>query len=316
VDGLWNDDYHHSALVALAGRNEAYYSDYLGKPQELISSMKYGFLYQGQWYNWQKHRRGTPSLHAPKHAFVTFLDNHDQVANSARGLRAHQLTSPGMYRAMMALTVFGPGVPMLFQGQEFASSTPFQFFADMPEWLVPLIREGRKNFFKQWRSIRTQSMLACIPDPCSSDTFAACKLDHAEREKNGEVYQFHCDLIRLKRTDPVIGAQPSVPIDGAVLSSQAFLLRYFGPDNNDRLLLVNLGVDLHLSPAPEPLLAPPQDHEWRTLFSTEVPQYGGCGAPEPDSGELNWTVQGQAAVLLGPTPRRTRTVRTTEKSSQ
>jgi maltooligosyltrehalose trehalohydrolase len=316
MDGLWNDDFHHSALVALAGRNEAYYSDYLGKPQEFISAMKYGYLYQGQWYNWQKQRRGTPSIHAPKHAFVNFLENHDQVANSAKGLRTHQLTSPGMYRAMMALTVLGPGVPMLFQGQEFASSTPFQFFADMPEWLVPLIREGRKDFLRQWRSIRTESMLACVADPCSSETFAQCKLDSAEREENADAYQFHCDLIRLKRTDPVISAQPSVPVDGAVLSSQAFLLRYFGPEDDDRLLVVNLGIDLHLSPAPEPLLAPPEGRAWRTLFSTEVPQYGGCGAPEPDSEELNWIIQGQAAVLLGSEPRPAKRVQSREKSSQ
>ena len=97
--------------------------------------LKYGYLYQGQWYDWQKQRRGVPSLHAPKSAFVTFLENHDQVANSARGLRLHQLTSPGMLRAMTAFLILGPGVPMLFQGQEFASPSPFQFFADMPESL-------------------------------------------------------------------------------------------------------------------------------------------------------------------------------------
>ena len=126
----------------------------------------------------------------------------------------------------------------------------------------------------------------------------------------------HCDLIRLKRADPVLNAIPSVPIDGAVLSSQAFLLRYFSADAEDRLLLVNLGVDLHLSPAPEPLLAPPQGRRWQTLLSTEEPKYGGSGAPEPDCEELNWIIQGQAAVLLGPGPRLKKSVQTKEKSSQ
>jgi maltooligosyltrehalose trehalohydrolase len=316
MDGLWNDDFHHTAVVALTGRNEAYYTDYLGKPQELISAIKYGYLYQGQWYKWQNQRRGTSSLHAPKSAFVTFIENHDQVANSARGLRLHQLTSPGMLRAMTALTILGPGVPMLFQGQEFASSAPFQFFADIPDWLVPLVREGRKEFVKQWRSIQTQSMLDFLPDPCSYDTFERCKLDHKQREENKEAYQLHCDLIRLKRTDPVLSAIPSVQIDGAVLSSQAFLLRYFSPDAEDRLLLVNLGVDLHLNPAPEPLLAPPQGRSWQTLLCTEEPKYGGSGAPEPDCEELNWIIQGQAAVLLGPGPRQVKSVEKKEKSSQ
>jgi maltooligosyltrehalose trehalohydrolase len=81
-DGLWNDDFHHSATVALTGSREAYFGDYLGSPQELLSSLKYGFLYQGQWYSWQKQRRGTPTLGSNPAAMVTFLQNHDQIANS------------------------------------------------------------------------------------------------------------------------------------------------------------------------------------------------------------------------------------------
>jgi maltooligosyltrehalose trehalohydrolase len=314
MDGLWNDDFHHTAMVALTGRNEAYYTDYLGKPQEFISAIKYGYLYQGQWYKWQKQRRGVSSLHAPKSAFVTFIENHDQVANSAKGLRVHQLTSPGMYRAMTALMILGPGVPMLFQGQEFASSAAFQFFADNPEWLTSLVREGRKEFLKQWRSAQTQAILDSLPDPSSPETFERCKLDHSERKKNKAAYQFHCDLIRLKRTDPVLSAIPTVPIDGAVLSSGAFLLRYFSEQGDDRLLLVNLGVDLHLNPAPEPLLAPPQGRSWQTLLSTEAPQYGGSGAPEPDCEEENWIIQGQAAVVLIPGPAAQQLSKLKEKS--
>src|SRR5205807_311683 len=86
-DALWNDDFHHSAHVALTGRHEAYYSDYRGTPQELISAIKYGYLFQGQYYSWQKKARGTQALDLPPAAFVLFLDNHDQVANSCTGLR-------------------------------------------------------------------------------------------------------------------------------------------------------------------------------------------------------------------------------------
>ena len=108
LDALWNDDFHHAAMVALTGRNEAYYSDYLGRPQEFVSAVKYGYLYQGQWYSWQGKRRGQPGLDVPPAAFVLFLQNHDQIANSGRGLRAHQLTSPGRYRAMTALCSWPP----------------------------------------------------------------------------------------------------------------------------------------------------------------------------------------------------------------
>ncbi len=98
LDGLWNDDYHHSAMVALTGHNEAYYTDYLGDPQEFISAVKWGYLFQGQRYLWQKKRRGTPGLDLPPAAFVNFLQNHDQVSNSGHGQRCHLLTSPGAAR--------------------------------------------------------------------------------------------------------------------------------------------------------------------------------------------------------------------------
>src|SRR5690606_8758634 len=93
IDALWNDDFHHSAMVAITGHNEAYYSDYFGTPQEFISTVKWGFLYQGQFYKWQNKRRGKPSLKINPERFITFIQNHDQVANSAKGLRAHQLAN-------------------------------------------------------------------------------------------------------------------------------------------------------------------------------------------------------------------------------
>jgi maltooligosyltrehalose trehalohydrolase len=79
LDALWNDDFHHSAMVALTGRSEAYYSDTRGEPQELISAVKYGYLFQGQHYDWQRDRRGTPAWGLAPTAFVTFLQNHEQV---------------------------------------------------------------------------------------------------------------------------------------------------------------------------------------------------------------------------------------------
>src|SRR5262249_49912325 len=125
LDALWNDDFHHTACAALTGRREAYYSDYLGSPQEFISAVKWGFLYQGQYYAWQRQCRGTPALDIAPASFVVYLQNHDQIANSARGGRVDQLTSPGRYRAMTALMLLGPNTPMLFQGQEYGASQPF-----------------------------------------------------------------------------------------------------------------------------------------------------------------------------------------------
>ncbi|MCA1614195.1 MAG: malto-oligosyltrehalose trehalohydrolase [Acidobacteria bacterium] len=303
LDALWNDDFHHSALVALTGRNEAYYTDHPGRPQELISAVKYGYLYQGQRYKWQRGRRGTPAFDLAPAAFVNFIENHDQTANSARGERLHKLTSPGRLRAMTALLLLAPATPMLFQGQEFASSAPFLFFADHAGELGRLVREGRADFLAQFRSIATRETREGLRDPADPATYAACKLDLSERERNRHVYRMHRDLLRLRREDAVFGAQRHRAVDGAVLGPEAFVLRFFGGDDggDDRLLLVNFGRDLNLNPAPEPLLAPPAGMLWTILWSSEAYAYGGAGTPALETRD-NWDIIGHAAVALRPAP--------------
>jgi maltooligosyltrehalose trehalohydrolase len=303
LDMMWNDDFHHAAMVALTGRNEAYYTDYLGSPQEFISAAKYGYLYQGQWYRWQKKRRGSPTFGIPPAAFVTFIQNHDQVANSGRGLRAHALTSPGRYRAITALLLLAPGTPMLFQGQEFAASTPFYFFADHNPELAKLVCKGRAEFLAQFPSVAEPDMLACLPAPADPATFERCKLDPVERERNSLVVDLHRDLLTLRREEPAFRAQRPGGVDGAVLGPEAFVLRFFGDEPggpDDRLLVVNLGRDLHLNPAPEPLLSPPEGRRWQTQWSSEDPKYGAGGTPPVDTADDNWHVPGQAAVVLRP----------------
>ncbi len=304
LDGLWNDDFHHSAMVALTGRNEAYYTDYRGSAQELISAVKYGFLYQGQRYKWQKARRGTPSLDLAPEVFINFIQNHDQVANSGRGERAHRLTSPGRLRAMTALLLLAPATPMLCQGQEFAASSPFLYFADHEAGLATKVREGRAEFLSQFPSLDTEEARACVPVPGDASTFERCKLDLSEREKHAEVYALHRDLLRLRREDAVFSRPYKRGLDGAVLAPEAFVLRFFDEDDEagDRLLVVNLGADLHLDPAPEPLLAPPDDARWETLWSSESVAYGGCGTAPLDT-EENWRIPGHAAVALKPVSR-------------
>jgi maltooligosyltrehalose trehalohydrolase len=299
LDSLWNDDFHHSAIVALTGRSEAYYTDYRGHPQEFVSMARHGFLYQGQRYRWQKKRRGMPSLDLDPCAFVAYLQNHDQVANSARGARLHELTSAGRLRAATALLLLGPATPMLFQGQEFGASAPFLYFADHKSELARAVTAGRQEFLSQFPSIATAEMQARLPDPSDPQTFVLCKLDWSERERHGTLHRLHRDLIRLRREDPVLsrcGVGRSV--EGAVLGPEAFLLRYLDKERGrDRLLLVNFGADLHLDPAPEPLLAPPEDCDWSILWSSENPNYGGSGTVPPET-EENWRLPGHAALLL------------------
>ena len=301
VDALWNDDLHHSAMVAISGRNEAYYTDYRGRPQEFISAMKYGYLFQGQRYKWQKQRRGTPCRGLTPFHFVNYIQNHDQVANSTGGARAHMLTSPGRYKAMTALLLLAPATPMLFQGEEFASSKPFYYFADHNPELAKTVQTGRSEFLSQFRSLASSEARQILPDPGNPTTFQRSKLDFAERERNAPYYHLHKDLIRLRREDAVFRQQGRGGLDGAVLSEEAFVLRYFGDDGDDRLLILNLGRDLHLDPAPEPLLAPPEGRRWHLLWSSEDVRYGGSGTYAPDT-EENWRIPGHAAIVVEPAP--------------
>ncbi len=303
LDGLWNDDFHHTARVAATGHNDAYYSDYRGKPQELISAAKYGYLFQGQPYTWQAKRRGTPAWGLEPWQFVTYIQNHDQVANSATGRRLHELTSPGRYRAITAFLLLTPGTPMLFQGQEFASSSPFCYFASHSGELGAQIKGGRMQFLAQFAALAQPEMRDHVPDPGDPATFERSKLNFTERREHGEIYRMHRDLLRLRREDQVIAARPAAALDGAVLGDEAFLLRFFEAGGDDRLLLVNLGLDLRLEPAPEPLLAPPQNRVWELLWSSENPAYGGGGTP-PVDGPQGWRIPGHAAVLLRPGPQK------------
>lgn len=298
MDGMWNDDLHHTAMVSLVGRKEAYYTDYRGSPQEFVSAAKYAFLYQGQRYKWQKKPRGTSTLGFEPYRFVNFLQNHDQIANYGTGERIHKLSAPGRFRALTAYFLLIPGTPMLFMGQEFGASAPFLYFAHHQPDLADLVHQGRKDFMSQFRSFATPEMQESIPAPHERATFEACKLNFSERQSQSQLYRLHEDLLRLRREEPAFSSQRRHGLDGAVLSATAFVLRFFH-EEEDRLLLVNLDVDLHLDPAPEPLLAPPPGFTWEVLWSSEDPRYGGSGTPAIYSKE-NWRLPGNSAIVMKP----------------
>src|SRR5438477_4844332 len=305
LDAVWNDDFHHSAIVALTGKREAYYTDYLGSPQEFISAAKYGYLFQGQPYVWLSAPRGTPAFGAPPEAFVAFIENHDQVSNTAAGERLRFQTSPGRYRVMTALLLLGPWIPLLFQGQEFGASTPFTFFTDTGDGpMREAIRKGRFEFLAQFPSLAADEVQKRLPVPSDPKVFARCKLDFSEREKNKHFYDMHIDLLRLRREDSRFREQKSDAVDGAVLGPRSFVLRYFSDGNaDDRLLVVNFGKRQTLAPIPEPLLAPPLGLEWDILWSSESIRYGGLGLTTVATRD-SWTLPAEAAVALRPVPEK------------
>ena len=190
---------------------------------------------------------------------------------------------------MLAFLLLGPGTPMLFQGEEFAASSPFLFFADHNPELAALVREGRRRFLSQFPSLASPE--TSLPDPGDRASFEKSKLDHAERTRGGhvETHRMIRDLLALRREDPVIRLQGSRGLDGQVLSPGAFVIRYFGPSSNDRLLIVNFGAGFEWIPS--------RDQDWAVQWSSEKPEYGGGGVSEIAG---KWTIPGEAALVLRP----------------
>ncbi len=298
LDAVLNDDFHHSAMVRLTGRAEAYYSDHHGTAEEFLAAAKWGYLFQGQRYDWQKNPRGSPALDLSPARFVNFLQNHDQIANSAQGIRIHKLTSGGRYRAMTALLLLMPQTPLLFQGQEFAASARWLYFNDAPPGEAQALVDGRADFLKQFPSYALDEVRRRLPDPTAEESFLRSKLDFSERATHAAAYALHRDLLRLRRELRPHDAR----LEGATLGPDVLFLR-FRPDSGETtLLVVNFGIDRRPPSIAQPLVAPPAENRWKIKWSSEDPRYGGSGTPELDTPE-GWRIPGESAVLLSPAPR-------------
>jgi maltooligosyltrehalose trehalohydrolase len=308
LDGMWNDDFHHSAVVRLTGKREGYYADHLGRAQEFISAAKWGFLFQGQYYSWQKAPRGTPFLETEPWRGVTFLENHDQVANTLYGTRPRAHSSARRYRAMAAYWLLGPGTPMFFMGQEYGSTRPFVYFFDQGGKFGESLLCGRMKFLRQFESVQnTPNLEAILAHPADASSFKSCKLVPSDRDcaDGVELQRLFHDLLQLRREDPAISKWRRESVDGAVLSNDCFVLRFFLDDpvqgELDRLLVINFGPFLEMTHIPEPLLAPPRGRHWALIWNSEQLEYGGTSAMSPIT-PTGWRIAEEAAFLLAAAP--------------
>ncbi|HEY6462978.1 MAG TPA: DUF3459 domain-containing protein, partial [Polyangiaceae bacterium] len=157
-----------------------------------------------------------------------------------------------------------------------------------------------REFLRQFPSLADETMLAQVPSPAAPSSFERCKLDPAERERNGAALALHTDLLALRKRDPVFASQRERGVDGAVLGTSAFVLRFFGGRHGDRLLVVNLGTELALVPPSEPLLGPPEGTRWAVIWSSDDPRYAGLGVVCPESEDGAWNLPARSAIVLAP----------------
>lgn len=206
-DAQWNDDIHHGLHVLLTGERDGYYADYADQPAASVARcLAEGFAYQGEP---SPHRdgaaRGEPSTALPPTAFVSFLQNHDQIGNRAFGERIHALAPAAAVRAATALLLLAPSPPLVFMGQEFAAETPFLFFCDFGEGLAEAVAEGRRREFARFARFAAAGSRAAIPDPNDEATFLRSRLhrDAAGHAGQARETRFFARLLALRHEEIV-----------------------------------------------------------------------------------------------------------------
>ncbi len=176
----WNDDVHHVLHTAATREGSGYYGEYLGDTTKLGRALAEGFAFQGETMHYRGGPRGEPSAALPPDAFVAFLQNHDQIGNRAYGDRLSAAVSAEVLRAAAAIVLLLPQIPMLFMGEEWGTTQPFQFFCDFEGELADAVRKGRREEFKRFPEFADPNTRSTIQDPLAESTFLACKLNWSE----------------------------------------------------------------------------------------------------------------------------------------
>jgi maltooligosyltrehalose trehalohydrolase len=184
-DAQWNDDIHHVYHHLLTGEAGGYYADYAtGAHDRLGRALSSGYVYQGDVSEYRDGEvRGEPSDHLPPVAFVGFIQNHDQIGNRAFGERIASLAAHGAVKAMQAVLLLAPNIPLLFMGEEWGAVQPFCFFTDFHDELADAVREGRRREFQKFPEFASEAARAHIPDPNALSTFEASRLDWSVPEQ-------------------------------------------------------------------------------------------------------------------------------------
>jgi maltooligosyltrehalose trehalohydrolase len=198
----WNDDIHHCLHVLLTSESDGYYSDYSERPlQQLGRCLAEGFAYQNDISAYRGGElRGEPSAHLPPSAFVSFLQNHDQIGNRAFGDRILQLADPLAVKAAAAILLFAPSPPLLFMGEEFGADTPFLFFCNFEGELASAVTNGRRSEFKRFAKFSDPAGPSRIPDPNAIATFEASKLwwNELQEPKHAQCLDRYRELLAIR----------------------------------------------------------------------------------------------------------------------
>jgi malto-oligosyltrehalose trehalohydrolase len=243
----WNDDIHHALHVLITGEHDGYFSDYSGRTvQHLGRCLIEGFAYQGEASRYKNGElRGESSAGLPPSAFVSFLQNHDQVGNRAFGERITMIADRRAVRAGVEILLLAPSPPLLFMGEEFGAETPFLFFCDFNKDLAAAVTAGRRDEFARFDRFNDPGVRERIPDPIAATSFEASRLDWDTLDKphHREWLSFYKKLLRLRcqhivsrvSTGCAVRSEYEVHGDRGLTASWKFR------DSSELYLLANLG---------------------------------------------------------------------------
>ncbi|GAC1471975.1 MAG: malto-oligosyltrehalose trehalohydrolase [Isosphaeraceae bacterium] len=284
LDGVWADDFHHQSRRYLTGDDESFFRDYRGTLADLATTINQGWLYKGELSIHQKGPRGTDPSGLPPWAFWVCLQNHDQVGNRAMGDRLHHVVDPAAYRAATAVLLALPATPLLFMGQEWGTTSPFQYFTDHDEDLGQIVREGRRREFGHFRAFSDPEARERIPDPQAMQTFERSRLNWSEpgREPFGSILRLYQALLRIRKEEPALRWSELGDHQAIALDEESLLLRRDTEGCPSFWLAARLRsagtIDLGSAAGGDAV-------GWETILTTEDPDF----APDPVPLEIDLT---------------------------
>jgi maltooligosyltrehalose trehalohydrolase len=289
LDGLWCDDFHHAVHTLLTSEDKGYYSDF-GMTEDLVQSMKEGFVYSGQYSLFRKRNHGSSSRELPADRLIVFAQNHDQIGNRMKGERLSSLVSFESLKLAAGIVFLSPYIPLVFMGEEYGETSPFLYFVSHSDPnLIEGVRQGRKKEFE------TFNWEGEPPDPQSSDTFIQSRLDWSKREKgrNKVLLDFYKELIRLRKDIPALSSldKESLKVRADLDDKMIWLRRW--KDESHIIALFNLSKKDIIVEGPLP------SAKWRKLLDSSESKWNGPGTllPEKIEGDNNLRIKGESLAL-------------------
>ncbi len=269
-DAQWNDDFHHALHAVLTGERNGYYADF-GRVGQIRKALTSGFVLSWDYSRFRRRHHGSPSADVEPSRMVVFSQNHDQVGNRMHGDRLGTLVDFEALKLAAGAVVLSPCVPLLFMGEEYGETAPFQYFVSHTDpALIEAVRRGRREEFEAFGWSEE------VPDPQDEQTFARSRLDHGLREegRHATLCRLYAELFRLRRT---VGALAHASW-GEVCADEGGVVGVRRAGGGDEAILL-------LNPGPERSRAalPPGGRGRRVLISSADERWGGPGSGLPET---------------------------------